>query len=78
MRTVQQADSHRNRAHIQIGFLNHPIGFDDFLKINHSFLPRSLDSMHRLKDLFALQLNLHAQLLSDPFQLAGHLMKCCF
>ena len=78
MRTVQQTDSHRNRTHIQIGFLNHPIGFDDFLKINHSFLPRSLDSMHRLEDLFALQLDLHAQLLANLIQLTGYLMERCF
>ena len=59
---IQQVDTHRNGTHIKILLLDHLVGLQHLIYINH-ILATGLNTMHFIKNLFALafHLNTHRQ-----------------
>ena len=82
---VKQADAHGNGAYIQVLMFDHLIGFDDLGNIDHKPLltvffvnDENSDSMHLVKDVLTLTLDLDSFFVADEAELFCHLVELSF
>lgn len=64
---IQKRDAHGDGSHIELLFLDHPVGFVYFVIVDHG-----LNTVHAVEDFFFLHLNLDPDFFAELFQLLLH------